>query len=275
MDDSSLILNSDETNFCIYGLGSTGLSVINYFKRKKFTDYRVWDDDHLPRALYGFKFSNKKEEKLFSQYLDSTKHIIISPGISLKKAKLGKKLIENKAKIITDLDLFYLFNPKIKTIVVTGSNGKSTTCKILEHVLKKNNMNVRLGGNIGKPILDLDLKNEPIVVIEASSFQLAYSKFIKPNYAAILNITKDHLDLHCSTKKYVNSKFKIFSNQQKNNFAFLNKNSLIKKFNKNKYESKLRFVNLKKYQKIKKRIKNDYLNSETNINNMTFVYSLS
>ena len=127
MDDSSLILNSDETNFCIYGLGSTGISVVNYFNRKNFTEYRVWDDDEVLRAFYGSKLSKKKGEKLFSQNLDLTEHIIVSPGISLKKAKLRKKLIENKDKIITDLDLFYLFNPKIKTIVVTGTNGKSTT----------------------------------------------------------------------------------------------------------------------------------------------------
>jgi len=275
MDDSSLILNSDETNFCVYGLGSTGTSVINYFNRKNFTEYCVWDDDEVLRTFYGSKFSKKKGEKLFSKHLDSTGYIIVSPGISLKKAKLRKKLIENKDKIITDLDLFYLFNPKIKTIVVTGTNGKSTTCKILEHVLKKNNINVRLGGNIGKPVLDLDLKNHPIVVIEASSFQLAYSKFIRPDYAVILNITNDHLDWHGSTKKYINSKFKIFSNQKKNNFAFLNKNTLIKKFKKNKYRSKLRCVNLKKYEKIKRKIKNDYLNSEANDENMSYVHALS
>ena len=159
--DHPLILNPSLTNFCIYGLGSTGMSVVNYFNRKKFTEYRAWDDDPILRSLYGFKFSKKKGERIFSQHLDSTEYIIVSPGISLKKAKLRKKLIKNKDKIITDLDLFYLFNPTIKSIVVTGTNGKSTTCKILEHVLKKNKINVRLGGNIGKPVLDLNLKNEP------------------------------------------------------------------------------------------------------------------
>ena len=232
MDDSSLILNSEEKNFCIYGFGLTGRSVANYFNRKNFTEYLVWDDDKVLRASYCFKFSKKKGEKFFSQHLDETDYIIVSPGISLKKAKLRKKLIENKDKIITDLDLFYLFNPRIKTIVVTGTNGKSTTCKILEHVLKKNNINVRLGGNIGKPVLDLDLKNEPLVIIEASSFQLAYSKFIRPDYAIILNITNDHLDWHGSFKDYIESKLKIFSNQKKNNFAFINNKMLLKKFKK-------------------------------------------
>ena len=275
MDDSSLILNSEEKNFCIYGFGLTGRSVANYFNRKNFTEYLVWDDDKVLRASYGFKFSKKKGEKFFSQHLDETDYIIVSPGISLKKAKLRKKLIENKDKIITDLDLFYLFNPRIKTIVVTGTNGKSTTCKILEHVLKKNNINVRLGGNIGKPVLDLDLKNEPLVIIEASSFQLAYSKFIRPDYAIILNITNDHLDWHGSFKNYIESKLKIFSNQKKNNFAFINNKMLLKKFKKKKYDSMLKFVKLKKYEKIKKKIKNDYLNSEANEENISFIYALS
>ncbi len=275
MEDSSFILDNDEMSFCIYGLGKTGMSVINYFNRKGFTEYRAWDDGKALRSFYGFQFSRKKGEKLFSQHLDSTEFIVVSPGISLKKAKLKKKLLENKHKIITDLDLFYLCNPTIKTIIVTGTNGKSTTCKILEHVLKKNKINVKLGGNIGKPVLDLDLKSKPLVIIEASSFQLAYSKFIRPDYAAILNITNDHLDWHSSIKEYIDSKFKIFSNQTSNNFAFLNSKALVKKFKKNKYKSKLKFINKKKYNSIKNRIKNYYLSSEVNIENMSYVYAFS
>ncbi len=260
-----LILHSSLMNFCIYGLGSTGMSVVNYFKKKNFLDYQVWDDD----------IKKKKGEKIFSKHLDLTDYIVVSPGISLRKAKLKKKLIQNKHKIITDLDLFYLFNPKIKSIVLTGTNGKSTTCKILEHVLKKNKINVRLGGNIGKPVLDLNLENQPLVIIEASSFQLAYSQFVRPDYAAILNITNDHLDWHGSTKEYINSKFKIFSNQKSSNFAFLNNKTLVRKFKKNKYKRKLKFLDKKKYNSIKNRIKNDYLNSEANVENMSYVYALS
>ena len=207
-----LKMNSSIMNFCIYGLGSTGKSAVKFLKSKNFNNIKIWDD----------KMRTKKKKKNFLRYLDSSDFIIISPGINLKKSKLKNKLLRNKHKIITDLDLFYLFNPNIKSIVITGTNGKSTTCKILEHVLKKNRINVKLGGNIGKPILDLKLINRPVVIIEASSFQLAYSKYIKPNYAAILNITKDHLDWHGTMKEYMNSKLKIFSNQSNNDFAFLN-----------------------------------------------------
>ena len=77
-------------------------------------------------------------------------------------------------------------------------------------ILKKNRINVKLGGNIGQPVLDLDLGRQPLVIIEASSFQLEHSKFICPDYALFLNLTNDHLDWHGSMKNYIKSKFKIF-----------------------------------------------------------------
>ena len=103
---------------------------------------------------------------------------------------------------------------------MTGTNGKSTTCKIISHVFKKNNYKTMLGGNIGTPILDLNIKKNILLVIEASSFQLAHSKFICPDYAILLNISNDHLDWHGNMKNYFNSKFKIFENQKKNQFSF-------------------------------------------------------
>ena len=267
-------LNLSKKSFAIYGLGKTGKSVINYFDRKGFENWGAWDDNAKKKDFWG-SIKKKEGERLFSKHLDSAEFIVVSPGISLNKASLKKKLIENKEKIITDLDLFYLFNPKIKTIVITGTNGKSTTCKILEHVLRKNNTNVRLAGNIGKPILDLNLKNSPIVIIEASSFQLAYSKFVRPDYAAILNITNDHLDWHGSSKNYVNSKFKIFSNQIKKDTAFIDDIKFLKKYKKAKYRAKLKFIKAAKYKKIKKFIKNNYLNLEVNHQNMSFVQAIS
>ncbi len=262
---------------CIYGLGKTGMSVVNYFNRKNFKNYRVWDDNPSRRIFNETQVgeTDLEKEKIFSKYLDLCDYIILSPGVSLKTARLKKKLIENRGKIITDLDLLYLSDKNIKTIVVTGTNGKSTTCKILEHVLRKKNINVSLGGNIGKPVLDLNLKNKPVVIIEASSFQLSYSQYIKPDYAIILNITKDHLDWHSSYKNYIDSKFKIFSKQKRNNYAFINNNFLLKKFKKEKYKSRLKFVSLERYNKIKNKIENDYLKSETNEENMSFVYALS
>ena len=261
-------------SFAIYGLGITGRSVIRYFHKHRFKNYVGWDDDNeVFKKSIGSKYKSMRSD--FLELVNFADYIIVSPGINIKKTKLKKILLKNKQKIITDLDLFYLLNPAVKSIVVTGTNGKSTTCKIIEHVLKKNNINVGLGGNIGSPILNLNLKKNPLVVIEASSFQLAYSKFIKPHYAVILNITKDHLDWHGSMNSYIQSKLKIFSLQERDNFAFINSKKLLKKFRKNKYMSKIKFINHKKYEKIENKIENDHLNLEVNKENMSFVYALS
>jgi len=261
-------------SFAIYGLGVTGRSVIDYFNRCGIKNYVGWDDDNQVFK----RFLGSRHKRMRSDFLESINfvdYIIVSPGININKAKLKKFLLKNKHKITTDLDLFYLLNPGLKSIVVTGTNGKSTTCKIIEHVLRKNHVNVSLGGNIGSPILNLNTKKNPLTVIEASSFQLAYSKFVKPDYALILNVTKDHLDWHGSMNNYIRSKLKIFSLQTRNNFALINSKKLLKKFRNNKYVSKIKFITPRGYKKIKNKIKNDYLNSEVNEENMSFVYALS
>ena len=194
-----------ELSFLVYGLGITGLSVIKFFKRNNIKNFQVWDDNQ--KNL--FKYYKPKN---LIKSLNDVDYIILSPGISLIK---NKKLLKFKEKIITDLDLFYLTNNKLISIVVTGTNGKSTTCKLLAHLLKTNNFKIALGGNIGRPILDLKYTKNCFVIIEASSFQLSHSKFICPDYALFLNFTNDHLDWHGSMANYLNSKLKIFKLQKK------------------------------------------------------------
>ena len=262
-------LNLKKSSFLIYGLGVTGQSVIRYFKKKRVKNFVIWDDKIRKKNNNQItKFSN------FKQALINVDYIILSPGISLFKSKHKSELKKYKNKIITDLDLLYLFESNFKSIVVTGTNGKSTTCKIISHLLKKNKFDVRLGGNIGKPILDLQTKREVYFVIEASSFQLSHSKFIKPDFAILLNLSIDHLDWHGSMKNYKFSKMKIFKLQEKDNYAFIN-HSLRNFFKKQKYSSKLANIKSSQYKKIKSRISNEYLKSNANDDNMQFVYSLS
>ena len=258
-------------SFAIYGLGVTGSSVIKYFKNSKIKNYLAWDDDKKKRKVFKIKFKINK----FLKSLSDVDYIVISPGINLEKSKYKRYLLKNKHKLITDLDIFYMADIAAKSIVVTGTNGKSTTCKIIEHMLKKNKKKVQLGGNIGRPILSLKLKKDIIYVIETSSFQLEYSKFIKPTYAIILNIVKDHLDWHKTMKKYIDAKYKIFSLQDKKNYAFLKNKKLISKFYSKKSLAKLKIVKSKSYSQIKNNIKNIYLSSKANKENMEFVYELS
>ena len=107
------------SSFLIYGLGITGRSVVNFFNRKKIKKYSIWDDNFKGKT----KFYIKNIDQL-KYNLKRVDFIVLSPGISLKKVKFKKELIKFKTKIITDIDLFYLFYDKPKTIVVTGSNGR-------------------------------------------------------------------------------------------------------------------------------------------------------
>ncbi len=259
--------NFKKLSFLVYGLGITGQSVVSYFKKNNFQNYEVWDDSK--KNLY-----KKKRSKNLLKTLNDVNYIILSPGVSFKNLKNKISLRKFENKIITDLDIIYLFKKFSRSIVVTGTNGKSTTCKILAHLLKKNKFKFALGGNIGKPVLSLKLKKGDWLIIEASSFQLSHSKFISPDYALLLNIANDHLDWHGNMNNYTNSKFKIFKNQSKKQFSFLNK-KLITTYHKKKLLGKLIIPNLNNYKRIKPRINNAHLALNVNDENMSFALSLS
>ena len=260
-----LIKNS---SYAVYGLGLSGNSTLKFLKKKNVKKIYTWDDTKNK--------NNKKKFNLFKNALDTVDYIVISPGINIQNTKLKLKLSRNKNKIITDLDLFYMQKIPAKSIVITGTNGKSTTCKLVQHIFKTSGLDAKLGGNIGKPLLDLKIRKKSVAIIEASSFQLAYTKFIKPTLAVILNITSDHLDWHNTIDNYKNSKLKIFSKQDRNDIALLNDKKLIKLFQKKKYVSKLKIVKRKILKNIiYKKITNNYLISEPNLQNLEFASQIS
>ena len=259
--------NFNKLSFLVYGLGLTGKSVINFFIKNKIKNYFVWDDYNKNSYL------NRRPHNL-AKTLKEVSYIVLSPGVSLKISKHKKKLQKFKNKIITDLDLIYLLRKDFKTIVVTGTNGKSTTCKIIYHVLKKNKFNVLLGGNFGTPVLQLSPKKTNFLIIEASSYQLSHSKFIKPDFAVLLNITNDHLDWHGSMREYVNSKLKIFRLQTKSQFSIINK-KFVNNFKIKKFSGKIIIPNKKIYLKFKNQIKNAHVKSTINDENVSNVLALT
>ena len=260
-------INLKDSSFLVYGLGLTGKSVINFFNKNNFKNYQVWDD----KDKYLFK---KRRTNNLTNTLKKVDFIILSPGVSLKKSKNKHKLKKYKNKIITDIDLFYLFKKNFRSVVVTGTNGKSTTCKIINHILKKNKIKSFVGGNIGKPILNFSLKKDVWLIIEASSFQLAYSKFICPDYALLMNITNDHIDWHGNMKNYINSKFQIFKNQNKNQFALIHED-FVNQYKKRNFHGRLVIPKTNGYKKLKTKLKNHYLKSDINDENMSYVYELT
>ena len=142
----------------------------------------------------------------------------------------------------------------------------------------KTKYDVRLVGNIGNPILSLNkIKSHTIFVVEASSYQLEYSRIFKSKYAAILNITPDHIERHKTITRYISAKFKLLKNQDKQSICFLKENDYLikKKLKTLKLNSKVTKVNISKYKKFLNKIDNSYFLTETNKENLSFVLAIS
>ena len=257
----------------IYGLGKSGLS--SYLFLKKKNDIYLYDDNKNI-------IKNKKIKKLLikSNHINRINFdfIVISPGINIKKCHLKAFLKKNLKKIITDLDIFYSHYSKNKNITITGTNGKSTTAKILFDVLKNQKKDARLTGNIGNPILtEKKITPKTIFVIEASSYQIEYSKNFKANYAVILNITPDHLERHGTFANYIKAKFKLIRTQTNKDFSFLNVNNklLKKEIKKKKLNSKMMKINIKSMNQDLLKIKNTYFLTEGNKQNLLHVFAVA
>jgi len=256
----------------IYGMGKSGFSSYHFLKKKNYI--KIYDDKKKI-------IQNNSLKKLFLEKSKISKinfdYIIISPGINVNKCNLKNYLKKNYQKIITDLDIFYSHYSKNKIISITGTNGKSTTAKLLYLILINHKLDARLCGNIGNPVLlEKNISKKTIFVIEASSYQIDYSKMFKTNYAIILNISPDHLERHGSIKNYINAKFKLLKNQSRKDFAYINKKDkyLHKKIKSSKVFSKIINVNLDKIYKFGKKINNPYFLTRGNQENLSFIFSI-
>ena len=256
--------NLKNKNFLIYGFGKSGQATFKYLRKKNKVS--IYDDNKKVKKV------NISVNKINQSVFD---YIVLSPGIDINKCKLKNYLKENRRKVVTDLDIFHLNNPNNLKITVTGTNGKSTTSKLLFEILKDQKKNVILCGNIGTPIL-LNRKIDPktILVIEASSYQIDYSQYFKTNYAFILNIKPDHLERHKSIQKYAHAKFKLILNQNKSSYAFIDNNKFLNnEIKKYKVNSKIIKINYK--NKINQLISNNYFDNINNLENLSFILSFS
>ena len=256
----------------IYGLGKTGISAFKFLKNK--SNVFLFDDYKLSKIN-----SNLKKRLINIKQIHILKFdkIILSPGIDINKCKLSKFLKKNLDKIYSDLDVFYAFFDN-DCITITGTNGKSTTCKLMYDILSNHKFDVKLAGNIGNPILsEKKIKRKTIFIIEASSYQLEYSKIFRSKYAAILNLSPDHIERHKTFKRYIKAKFKLLKNQLKNHYAFVNRNDLwiSKELASNRFNCNIIKVDNRIIKKFEKKIDNSNFLNETNKENLSFVLTIS
>ena len=147
---------------------------------------------------------------------------ILSPGVPVT-SKIVMEMRQKKIRVISEIELAYLLTDA-DIIGITGSNGKSTTTALLGELLKSGKFQLRVGGNIGDALSgELSGMNKgDVFVAEISSFQLDTAEKFRPNAAAILNLTPDHLDRYPSADDYYASKISITKNQTPEDLLVLN-----------------------------------------------------
>lgn len=147
---------------------------------------------------------------------------VISPGISLEE-EFVEILEEAGVQIWSEIQLGFQV-AKGKLLAITGTNGKTTTTALLGEILKTSFEETFVAGNIGRPYTEIALSttDQSVTVLEVSSFQLETVIDFKPDVAAILNITPDHLNRHHTMENYISIKKDISMKQTEKDFVILN-----------------------------------------------------
>ncbi|MDZ7819011.1 MAG: UDP-N-acetylmuramoyl-L-alanine--D-glutamate ligase [Aliarcobacter sp.] len=173
----------------ILGKGITALAL-----KDKFPNATLYDDSDF--NLYDFT---------------SNELTVVSPGIPPYN-----NMVLNSKNLVSDYDLFESIIPF--SIWISGTNGKTTTTQMCQHLL--NQYNSVCGGNIGIPLSHMD-ERAPIWILETSSFTLHYTNKSKPNIYLFLPISEDHITWHGSFEEYRNSKLKPLSLMNENDIAII------------------------------------------------------
>lgn len=156
------------------------------------------------------------------EFILKSDFLVLSPGVRMDTPPVQWAKAQD-IEVMGEIEFSFRLCP-CPIIAVTGSNGKTTTVTLICEILRKAGRNAVLCGNIGSPFSKhvLSLQSTDVVVLEISSFQLESTSTFRPNVAVWLNFSQNHLDRHKDLQEYFGAKQKIFSNQNKNDWAVIN-----------------------------------------------------
>jgi UDP-N-acetylmuramoylalanine--D-glutamate ligase len=148
--------------------------------------------------------------------------VVLSPGIPAD-LPFAARARGRGIKIIGELELAYILS-RGKFAAITGTNGKTTTTTLVGELIKASGQKTMVAGNIGIPVTSVvrESDDETWFVAEVSSFQLETIELFRPEIAAFLNLTPDHLDRHKTMESYASAKARIFENQDEGDFLVYN-----------------------------------------------------
>ncbi len=156
------------------------------------------------------------------QGIEQAELVVPSPGVPLDIPPLLRAR-ERGATVVSEIEVAYWIAP-CPMVAVTGSKGKTTTTALIGELLEAEDKRALVGGNIGRPLIELADRAEPddLLVAEVSSFQLEATQGFRPRVAVVLNLFPDHLDRHGSVAAYREAKARILANQGPEDTAVIN-----------------------------------------------------
>ncbi len=233
----------------VCGLGITGIETALWLRREgravtvveKMTEnqYAAVDKFHRLEELRsaGVSLAFGVDGEGIGQFVggagannDRAKFVVLSPGISLASSLVGA-LKRLEVPFITELELGVLL-AGVPTIMVTGSNGKSTTVSLIQHLLTVVGKRSLLCGNVGTPVVSEFKKGEIAsglsarfdwLVVEASSYQLEACESLAPDIGILLNLSDNHLERHGSIERYREAKLSMVLRQKSDQSVILNR----------------------------------------------------
>lgn len=197
----------------VVGLGISGVSAVNFLVdagyRVAVTDSRETPPgcEKIPANIE--KVFGSIDEELLLQ----AEEIILSPGLPLDLPEI-QQAITKGIPVISEIQLLRRATD-VPVVAITGSNAKSTVTTLIGQMAQAAGKNVAVGGNLGRPALDL-LKDKPeLIILELSSFQLETTSNLNAEVAVVLNMSEDHLDRHGNMLNYHQAKHRIFQQVKK------------------------------------------------------------
>ena len=197
----------------VAGLGISGVSAVNFLYEQGYqvavTDSRPTPPGHdqIPAAV------RTSFGKLDAELLLQAEEIILSPGLAPQLPEVQQAIAQGVA-VVGDIQLLRRAT-EVPIIAITGSNAKSTVTTLVGMMAQDAGKKVAVGGNLGRPALDL-LKDQPeLIVLELSSFQLETTSNLNAEVAVVLNLSEDHLDRHGDMLGYHKAKHRIFQGVKK------------------------------------------------------------
>lgn len=203
-------MNLQGKTVVVYGAGVSGLSAAQLVR------------EYGGRAIIYDDNPKKSHSTSCTSVFNDCDVIVVSPGVSSANPIILDAKLEGKP-VISELELASAYC-RAEQIAVTGTNGKTTTTLLIDHILKCAGIPSHAVGNIGAAFSSVADKLDAVevAVIEASSFQLESSLTFAPDIAVMLNITPDHLDRHGNLQRYIGAKANVFLRQSEGDTAIYN-----------------------------------------------------